>query len=1141
MKTTLISFLYLFLFLSVTSSQNTLNKTEFQNPPQSVKVQTWWHWMAGYITREGITKDLESMKRQGIAEATIINVGEIFTKKVDVPKVKFNSPEWIEMFKWALKEANRLGIKIGIQTIDGYCTTGGPWITPELSMKQYVWTKTQTEGGKEVAIKLEQPIAVANFYRDVAVVAFPMEEKQNSFHEARPEIEVNMVTTGTVLFDANPKSEINLKKGGVIDVKTGSEYTAGKLVLLPHLPFCWDDMGKIKVQFRLSYSNNGTDYTKIADLDFIGVNKSISATFPLTKAKYFRIEFVNSNFMYFDTYPVAELELLKEDELPSFMPPVSSFFEKTASVFDVNENVLDPNNVQGKKAIAENSVTDISKYMSSDGTLRWNAPKGIWQVIRFGYTSTGVTNDPASPEGLGLELDKMDTAALNVHINSYAKKLIDAAGSYKGNTLKFILMDSWEAQFQTWTKSFPEEFKKQSGYDIQSWIPVLCGETVGSTQLSEAFLHDFRKTIAGLVDRNYYKHFSDLCHRNGMEFRGEVIYSNWGAYPPLDPLKSNQYVDIPMTEFWAVNDANNLGDYKPADRPAPGFPMYSALAYNKQIIGSEAYTNYAHYSEAPYDLKPFGDAAYCSGVNQLILHSFIHQPFDKKPGMTLGKFGAHFNRNNPTWEFNQDWLSYQARVQYVLQKGDPVADVVFYAGDQLPQFFSKSFLKDLPIGIQAFSCNTDMLKTRAKVVDGKISFGGNQSFSVLMLPNSTKMEFATLKQIEELVKAGAVVYGPKPLEMLSVTELKNNEDAFKKLANELWGSSGENSYGKGKMISGKSIGDVLNQLKVLPDLTTNTGNPKEIMYIHRKLENADVYYVFNQQNKTINREVVFRVTGKTPEIWNPENGTVSKPAIYSVEKNQTRLPVSFKPYESKIFFFKNSAPDNFIQQVSLEGKEIFPQQKLSDTVFSVPQATFSKGEYFFISSLTEEYSLTTNRKKIIKTKLNQPQIIDPENLKIKIEFSPVSDEIIKPVEITKLKSLTEFDDQAIKYFAGKAKYTINFSVPANFVSSNDSIVIDLGNLSATSEVILNGKLIAYAWQPNTFMSVSGLLKPENKLEVTVANVCRNRFIGDLIQYGTVKSLWTTSPIETILNKDMPLKPSGLMGPIKLTGYKFNRL
>jgi hypothetical protein len=96
--------------------------------------------------------------------------------------------------------------------------------------------------------------------------------------------------------------------------------------------------------------------------------------------------------------------------------------------------------------------------------------------------------------------------------------------------------------------------------------------------------------------------------------------------------------------------------------------------------------------------------------------------------------------------------------------------------------------------------------------------------------------------------------------------------------------------------------------------------------------------------------------------------------------------------------------------------------------------------------------------------------------------------------------------------------------------------MNLGNMDATAEVRLNGKLLAYAWKPNTELTVSGLLKAENTLEINVADVCRNRFIGDLIQYGSVKSLFTTSPITEILNKDMPLKPSGLMGPLKLIKY-----
>ncbi|MEI6142185.1 MAG: glycosyl hydrolase [Mariniphaga sp.] len=1139
MRTTLTGFLIFFFFASLLDAQTLLNKSEFQNPPTSSKVHVWWHWMGGNITKDGITKDLEAMKAQGVVQATIFNIGEIYTKKVDVPKVKFNSPEWIEMFRWALKEANRLGITIGIQTIDGFATVGGSWITPELSMKQYVWTKTSIDGGKEINIKLQEPIKVQNFYRDEAVVAFPMHENTNSFKEANPAIDVNKVSTENVLFDGNPKSEIDFKKGHVVDVRFNADFTANKLVLYPHLSFSWDlplvDKGRVKLFFALSTSNDGNTYTKVSDLQFIGVNKAVTASFPATKAKYFRLELVRTSFVYFNTLPVAEFELLKDSEMPLFQPHVTSFFEKTASVYDLNENALDANTKNTIQPVSENSIVDVTSYMSADGTLKWNAPKGRWQIIRFGYTSTGVMVDPASPEGLGLEVDKMDTAALNVHINSYAKKLVEAAGGYKGNTLKFFIMDSWEAQFQTWSKGFAKEFKNRRGYSILPWIPVLCGETIGNMQLSEAFLFDFRKTIADLIDQNFYKHFAELSHRNQMEYHGEAIYGGWGAYPPMDALKSNEYIDMPMTEFWANANSKNLLDYQPANNPVTNMPTSSALAFSKQIIGSEAYTGNAHYSEAPGDLKPFGDAAFCSGVNQIILHSYIHQPFDLKPGMTLGKFGGHYNRNNPVWEFNQDWLKYQSRVQYILQKGEPVVDVLFYTGDQLPWFYTKSFVNDLPYGIRPNACNIDLLNHKIKVIDGKLSLGAKQRFSLLLLHNSTKMEFSTLKRIADLVKSGAVVYGPKPLEMLSVTDLKYEVAAFNQLAGEVWGNTNENSYGKGKMISGKPLEEVFKQLNVISDLNTNTANPKEIMYIHKKLEELDIYFVFNQQTRALNRELLFRVTGKTPEIWNAENGAVIKPAIYSMEKNQTRIPVSFKPYESKIFIFNNEVPAQFIQQVSLAGKEIFPQQQLADTSIQIPQAAFNHGNFSFTSELTGEYAFTTNENKVIKTKLTQPKILDLGNTKIRIEFFPISDEVIQPVEVTNLKSLTEFDNPAIKYFAGKAKYTINFNSP-DFVSGSDSILLHLGNLSATSQVILNGKLLAYPWQPNTRLDVSGLLKAENKLEITVANVCRNRFIGDLIQYGSVKSLWTTSPIETILNKGMPLKPSGLMGPLKLIGY-----
>ena len=230
-------------------------------------------------------------------------------------------------------------------------------------------------------------------------------------------------------------------------------------------------------------------------------------------------------------------------------------------------------------------------------------------------------------------------------------------------------------------------------------------------------------------------------------------------------------------------------------------------------------------------------------------------------------------------------------------------------------------------------------------------------------------------------------------------------------------------------------------------------------------------------------------------------------------------------------------PKQFISQVLLAGTEIFPNKQLSDTTLMMPQALFTNGKLTATSPSMGEYVFKSKDNKVIKKKLEQPKSLNLGNSKTKIEFFPISDEVIQPIEVSELKSLTEFENPAIKYFTGKVKYTMNFSVPNDFMGTKDSLVLELGNLGATAEVILNGKLLAHPWHPNTFLNVSGLLKAKNTLEITVANECRNRFIGDLVQYGSLKSLWTTSPVETLLNKDMPLKPSGLMSPLRLIAYK----
>nr|WP_294897643.1 glycosyl hydrolase [uncultured Pedobacter sp.] len=1127
-------FILLLSQLNICHSQSILSSTEFKSPPVSSHVHTWWHWISGNITKDGITRDLESMKKQGISQATILNVGGFVSTKVDVPQIKFNSPEWYEMFHFALKEANRLGITIGVHNSDGWSTSGGPWISEEMSMKTYVWSKTYIQGESTVNIKLEQPQATNNYYRDYAVIAFPTEENANSFAKAKPEIYINNRNTAKLLFDGNPKSKISVQNGDIININFTSNFTTSKIALFPYLPFTWSNMLEFSSNFVLSSSIDGNSFSKITDLSFVGLNKSIELEFPETKAKFFRLECKNIT----ESCPIGELELMHDKDVPSYSPQISNMQEKTVSVSALSESCFDKTVQTSNNGISKNSVIDLTNYVSADGVLNWKAPKkGKWCIIRFGYTTTGVLNAPATPEGLGLECDKMDSTALNNHFKGFSEKLIHSAGNYKGNTFKFLLIDSWEAQFQNWTKKFPNEFLKLRGYEINKWLPVLCGFTVENTNMSEAFLHDYRKTISDLIGENYYKHFSELCHKNGLEMHAEVVYGGGGMYPPLDVLKSNKYVDLPMTEFWADPNQMQIPEYTPKDKPTQYFPAYSALINNQKIIGAEAYTGFAHYSESPSNLKAFGDLAYCSGVNQLILHSYVHQPIDKKPGLTLGKFGGHFNRNNPWWEYAKDWLTYQSRIQYVLQKGEPIVDVIFYIGDNLPQNFGKSNIDALPNGYRANPCDLEALM-KAKVKDGKISFGGNQLFPLLVLPDRKAMNFTTLKKIAELVSAGAVIYGPKPNEMNSVLDIENHSAEFNQIADALWGNIGSvvHTFRKGKVFSNTEIGEVLKQLNVVPDFESNVNGSKELLYIHKRIDSTEVYFVFNQQNKALNRELLFRVEGRTPEIWNPKEGVTFLPEVYSIENNRTRIPVSFEPKESMIFVFRNAVSNHAIKRVSMGDKQIFPIQQLVGDMPTIPQVKFNQGKYSFYSDTNGDYQFTTAKNKVIKVALLEPTQFNITNYKAKMEFLPISKDSIKTIEISQLKSLTEFEDPAIKYFAGKVKYTIKFSLPKDFTHLKDSIMLNLGDVGATAEVLLNGNLLGDVWLPNSNFNVTGLLKKENTLNITLATICRNRFIGDLIQFDKVKSLFTTSPIETILNKEMPLVPSGIMGPLIIKKY-----
>jgi hypothetical protein len=1116
----------------------------FKSPPREAGVHVWWHWVDGAITREGITKDLEVMKAQGVVQATILNVGLFGDRDFGVARVPFASPEWFAMYRWALHEAARLGITIGVHNCDGWSSSGGPWITPELSMKQFAWTKTLVTGGSSIDVLLPKPAEVAGFYRDVAVVAFRTGEQPSAFRRAGARLQLNDAEEATgKLVDGSPVSAVPIKRGDRLVLSASAPLDFARIALHLRRPFMWSDPAGFTTRFAVETSSDGRDFRPLAEVSARGLNHTEVFDLPQASAAFVRL--VVREMSEADAWiPVelAELELLGRGEIPAYSPSIPFIGEKTGSVKAAREEDVSTEGSEDAKAIAPKDVVVLTGRMAGDGRLRWRAPGGFWAVLRFGYTSTGAVNSPATREGRGLECDKMDPAAVEHHFHAFPEKLIDEAGESAGKTLRFILVDSWEAGFQNWTDRLPAEFEKRRGYSLLPWLPVLVGETVSSAGESEAILYDFRLTIADLIRESYYDRFAALLHRRGIELHAEVIYGGAG-YPPLDVLRSTQAVDLPMFEFWTSADKDSLVEYRPAEAPEMNLPACAAAGYGKALLGSEAYTGFAHYSESPADLKPFGDRAFTAGINRMILHSSVHQPTDEKPGLTLGQFASHFNRNNLYWPLASSWLDYQARIQSVLGEGTPAFDVLYFLGDQLPQSFVGNASTTLPAGYALDAVNADILASRISVADGRLRLNGTGDAALLSLPPQPSLTLDTLKRLEALVREGAQVYGPKPVRGLSMADGRAAA-AFRALADRVWGGVDgrrvlTHPYGKGGVSWGRPIADVLADLGVPPQFAARPAGARDFLFTHRRVGDADVFFVANQWDRVLARECSFRVGGKTPEIWDPETGEVTRPAVFRVEGAELRLPVRFQPRQALLFVFRPGLPSRFVTSVARGGTALFPSAGGAEAY--VPALRIEGEGVEVVPATPGEWTFGTSDGRSLAGSFTPPETLPIAGLRGTLELRGPGVTAPGPIEIADLRPLTEYEAPEIRYFSGEATYRLRFGVPDAEAVSGDSLLLSVGDFESVAEVTLNERPLGRLWKPGAELDVTASLRHENELVVRVVNVYRNRFIGDLAQFGEVRNLRTSSPIRDFLSADKPLKPSGLFGPIRVMRIRRQRL
>jgi hypothetical protein len=755
-------------------------------------------------------------------------------------------------------------------------------------------------------------------------------------------------------------------------------------------------------------------------------------------------------------------------------------------------------------AVSKDRIIDLTASLQPDGSLKWDAPAGQWTVMRFGARSSGAATRPAPIPGLGFEADKLDTVAMIAHFDNFIGKLFDRIGfktaKPTGGGIKSLHIDSWEMGAQNWTGHFREEFTRRRGYDPQPYFPVYAGVTVGSREISERFLWDLRQTVQDMVVDFHVSFVRRYAHQRGLDLSIEPYDMN-----PTADMELAAAADMPMAEFWGGTKEFDYFGYNTSWSATEASSV--AHLIGQPVVPAESFTAaFDAWRQHPASVKNQGDWAFVAGVNRLMYHTFQHQalPDSLRPGMTMGIYGLHWDRNQTWWYLSDAYHRYVARCQYMLQQGRTVADILYLAPEGAPHVFrapasaysGEAYFPDRR-GYNFDACPPSLLM-KAQVENGNVVFPSGATYRLLALPCMETMRPALLAKIAELVKAGATVVGLPPVQSPSLTDYPACDDEVRRLSTEIWGETNAipaelqtRTVGNGKIIFGEVLRTQADNLYPHYDLTASilkTVTPPdfetagEIRYTHRTVssgEGAEIYFLANRIDRAHDSKVTFRISGLQPELWNPNTGERRTLPQYSEQNGLTTVSLHFEPYESFFIVYRQG------QAQKASDKSNFPT---------------------FTTLLT----------------LDKPW---------DVSFDPKWGGPEKTV-FEKLADWRTHDNPGIRYYSGTAFYRQSFELSD---IKGKQLFINLGKVKNIAHVTLNGKDLGTVWTAPWRVDITRAAKAgTNELTVEVVNLWANRLIGDEIAKETGEKTFTYSTSRHY-RKESPLLESGLIGPIKVEG------
>ena len=487
------------------------------------------------------------------------------------------------------------------------------------------------------------------------------------------------------------------------------------------------------------------------------------------------------------------------------------------------------------------------------------------------------------------------------------------------------MLDSYEVREAVdWTDDFIDAFRARHGYDPVPYLPALFDPAALDAGVAGRFLYDYRKTVSDLIIENHFRTVRDLLNGRGVRLLAEAGH---GGYARVDALKALGSADIPMGEFW---NHERFWVVKEA--------ASAAHIYGRRIVDAETLTGWRSWQDGPAEYKRRFDIALCAGLNHPTFHTFTHNPpAAGRPGFVYHA-GEHFNVNTTWWEQAGPLIEYMSRCDYLLQQGLFVADVAFYYGDQAPNLVpARRIDPDIepiypdtdclhcgqPKPIQTSSLdrgydydyvNSEVILDRMRVSGGRIVLPDGLSYALLVLPDRDDMPLAVLRKIGELVEAGATVVGRKPDRAPGLAGYPACDDEVRALADGIWGACDgaavkERSYGKGRVVWGIPLNDILRDRGLGPDFRALDipNADQHIDFIHRSTGRDDLYFVSNSAKATEAFDAIFRVgADRTPEFWYPDTGRIVPCRSFARVEGGCRLTLELPAYGSVFVVFRQT-------------------------------------------------------------------------------------------------------------------------------------------------------------------------------------------------------------------------------------------